>query len=129
MHGYIPDLVITTEEILLAASDADVPRLMSDEIEMAVEVTSKNGAENDRPPRTSGSRKADKWSGCARTEIPYYLLVDRSPKPARTTLYSIPDQGTGAYLHEESWEFGEKIRLPDPFGIEIDTAHWPPWKD
>ncbi|OLT18239.1 hypothetical protein BJF79_17410 [Actinomadura sp. CNU-125] len=132
-QAFIPDLVITTGEILQAASDADLPRLVSDEIEMAVEVTSKNGKGDDLPPKRSERRKQgkkpNKWTGYARTEIPYYLLVDRSPKVARTTLYSIPDQGTGAYLHQESWEFGETIHLPDPFGVEIDTAHWKPWKD
>ncbi|MGP4026962.1 Uma2 family endonuclease [Actinomadura sp. 3N407] len=129
VHGYIPDLLIATEEILLAASDADVPRLMSDEIEMAVEVTSPKGAEFDRPPQPTPRRKKNKWSGYARSEVPYYLLVDRSPKMAKTTLYSIPDQGTGAYLHQESWDFGETIHLPEPFNIEVDTTHWKPWKD
>ncbi|QFG25096.1 Uma2 family endonuclease [Actinomadura sp. WMMB 499] len=130
---FIPDLVITTEEILHAVSDADLPRLMSDEIEMAVEVTSRNGKGDDLPPPRTDHRKQEKkpnkWTGYARTEIPYYLVVDRSPKMARTTLYSIPDQATAAYLHEESWEFGETIHLPDPFGIDIDTTHWKPWRD
>lgn len=131
--GLIPDLVVSTEEILQAASEAELPRLISDEIEMAVEVTSKNGRAEDRPPRSAESRKnkkkRNKWKGYARAEIPYYLLVDRSPKTAGTTLYSIPDPGTGAYLHQESWEFGETVHLPDPFGVDIDTTHWTPWRD
>jgi hypothetical protein len=54
------------------------------------------------------------------------LLVDRDPKCARATLYSIPDQGTKAYLHEATWEFGAPIRLPEPFGIEFTTDVWEP---
>jgi hypothetical protein len=56
-------------------------------------------------------------------------LVDRDPKVAQSTLYSIPSQSAAAYLHEESWGFGETIRLPDPFGVEIATTDWRPWSD
>ncbi|MCP9954116.1 Uma2 family endonuclease [Actinomadura madurae] len=127
-HGYIPDLVIAAEDLLDAAGDAELSRLMSDEIEMAIEVTSPKGAELDRPPHSAPRRKKNKWSGYARAGVPYYLLVDRSPKAARTTLFSIPDQSVGAYLHQESRDFGEPIHLPEPFGIEIDTGRWRPWK-
>ncbi|NVI92139.1 Uma2 family endonuclease [Actinomadura sp. BRA 177] len=125
----IPDLLVLETDVLNAAGDAEAPGLMPDEIEMAVEATSPSNFEQDRPP-TGGRRLANpnKWSGYAEVEIPYYLLVDRSPKEAKTTLYSIPDQSTGAYLHRESWEFGETIQLPEPFNIEIETCRWRPWK-
>jgi hypothetical protein len=80
-------------------------------------------------PDSSKVEVITKWSGYAKAEIPYYLLVDRSPKAGRTILYSIPDEGTGAYLHEESWAFGQAIRLPEPFGIEIATDQWQTWSD
>jgi hypothetical protein len=38
-----------------------------------------------------------------------------------------PDQGTGTYLHEETWKFGETIVLPEPFGFKIATGEWEPW--
>ncbi|MBO2459779.1 hypothetical protein [Actinomadura violacea] len=27
-----------------------------------------------------------------------------------------------------SWEFGETVKLPDPFGLEITTDEWEPWQ-
>jgi hypothetical protein len=42
-------------------------------------------------------------------------------------LYSLPDQSAGTYDHLRSWEFGEPIRLPEPFDIEIPTDDWDPW--
>ncbi|MFC6934437.1 Uma2 family endonuclease [Actinomadura yumaensis] len=89
--GYIPDLIVLAAEALDRAREADLPKLAPDEIELVVEVTSKRGAENDLPP--ADRRTRTKWNWYAHAEIPYYLLVDRSPKAGRTTLYSIPDQG------------------------------------
>ncbi|TDD39255.1 Uma2 family endonuclease [Actinomadura sp. KC06] len=125
----VPDLIVLAADALDAAADADTFGLSPDEIEMVVEVTSPSNSEQDRPPR-SGRRLAqpNKWSRYAHVEIPYYLLVDRSPKEAKTTLYCIPDPSTGAYLHQESWAFGETIHLPEPFNIEIETSRWGPWK-
>jgi hypothetical protein len=100
--------------------------LVPDQIELVVEVTSPSNADNDRRPQRERA-KTTKWSGYARAEIPYYLLIDRDPRVARITLYSIPDQGTGAYLHQEVWEFGHQVRLPEPFGIEIATEAWSRW--
>jgi hypothetical protein len=59
----------------------------------------------------------------ARGELDGYLDLPHE----RTSLYSIPDQGAGAYLHQETWEFGQTIRLPEPFGIELATGAWEPW--
>jgi Uma2 family endonuclease len=125
----IPDLLILAADVLDAAGDADSFGLAPDEIEMVVEVTSPSNSEQDRPP-VGGRRLAsvNKWSSYAGFEIPYYLLVDRSPKEARTTLHCIPDRSAGAYLHQESWDFGATIRLPEPFNFEIDTRRWKPWK-
>lgn len=124
--GYIPDLVVLAAEALDRAREADLAKLAPDEIELVVEVTSRRGAENDLPP--ADRRTRTKWNWYAHAEIPYYLLVDRSPKAGRTTLYSIPDQGAAAYLHQESWDFGETVRLPEPFGLDIATGLWKPWK-
>ncbi|RAY15897.1 hypothetical protein DPM19_09075 [Actinomadura craniellae] len=126
--GYIPDLVVMDGAAFAAARAAGVRHLVPDQVELVVEVTSPSNAADDRRS-LQDRRKATKWSGYARSEVPYYLLADRDPKVARTTLFSIPDQGAGAYLHEESWEFGELVRLPDPFGIEIDTTRWRTWDE
>jgi Uma2 family endonuclease len=124
--GYVPDIMLLDEEIFAAARKARVSYLVPDQIELVIEVTSPSNAGDDRelgPRRT----RITKWNGYARAEIPYYLLVDRDPKIARATLFSIPDQNAGAYLHQESWKFGETVRLPDPFGLEIPTGEWQPW--
>lgn len=128
-QGYVPDLLVLQRDALDAAYDADARGLVPDEIEMTIEVTSRGNSAQDRPP-TDRRRMAGrtKWSGYASVEIPYYLLIDRSPKAAKTTLYSIPDHSAGAYLHQESWEFGETVQLPEPFNIEVETTRWKPWK-
>jgi Uma2 family endonuclease len=125
--GYIPDLVVLDQEIFDAACSAKIKILVPDQVELVVEVTSPSNAVNDRRP--TRAHPNNKGNGYAAAEIPYHLLVDRCPKRARNTLYSIPDQGTAAYLHSDTWEFGETIRLPDPFDIEIDTSRWSPWDD
>jgi hypothetical protein len=129
---FIPDFVVLPKDVADAAVDADAFGLMPDEVELAVEVTSPGGAGMDRPPsvhhRRSRKPPRNKWIGYATVEIPYYLIVDRSPKVAKTTLYSIPDRGIGAFLHQESWEFGETIHLPEPFDVEIETTDWKPWQ-
>ncbi|KAB2343348.1 Uma2 family endonuclease [Actinomadura rudentiformis] len=128
-EGYIPDLVVLDAATYLDAREEDLSMFAPDELELVVEVTSKKGADNDRPPEFGPSgRPLTKWSYYAKAEVPYYLLADRSPKAARTTLYTIPDQGSAAYLHEESWAFGETIHLPEPFDLRIDTSRWKPWK-
>jgi hypothetical protein len=128
LGSYIPDLLVLPQEFYRAARKAASFGMMPDEIEMTVEVTSPSNSAQDRPPtdRRRSARKS-KWSGYAKVEIPYYLLVDRSPKAAKTILYSIPDQSTRAYLHQESWDFGEDIQLPEPFNLQIDTSLWEPW--
>ncbi|NDU72584.1 hypothetical protein GWI34_08080 [Actinomadura sp. DSM 109109] len=90
-------------------------------------MTSPSTAPEDRRP---GRRRfvPTKWNGYARVGIPFYLLVDRDPKEARTTLSSSPDTASGEYRESVSWEFGEAIKLPDPFGIEITTDEWEPWQ-
>jgi hypothetical protein len=45
----------------------------------------------------------------------------------RSTLYTDPDVETGRYQTLTIWKFGETIRLPEPFGVEIPTDEWDPW--
>jgi Uma2 family endonuclease len=124
--GYVPDILLLDTEVYAAARKAKVRYLVPDQIELVIEVISPSSADHDRAP-THKRAKSTKWNGYARAEIPYYLLVDRDPKVARTTLFSIPDQSTGAYLHHESWAFGETVRLPEPFGLGVPTDGWQPW--
>ncbi|HEX2315980.1 MAG TPA: Uma2 family endonuclease [Thermomonospora sp.] len=123
-EGYVPDLMVMRSEVLKALDENDDRHAHPDHVEMVVEVTSASNARNDREP--TDRRTGTKWTGYARVEIPYYLLVDRDPKAPLITLYSIPDQATGAYLHRDTWAFGETVVL-EHFGVEIDTSDWKPW--
>lgn len=125
--GYIPDLIVLDEQIAReAARGGTGRRLVSDQVELAVEVTSPSNAKVDRcPARREGDR--GKWRGYARCGVPYYLLIDRDPKVAAITLYSIPDEAAGAYLQEESWKFGDTIELSEHFGVAIPTDEWMTW--
>ncbi|QXJ24652.1 Uma2 family endonuclease [Actinomadura graeca] len=130
-EGFSPDLVVLDRDVYLAARRSRVKTLVPDQVELVVAVTSSSTAENDRRPAKSTRKQPEssKWNRYAVAEIPYYLLVDRSPKIMKSTLYSIPDRGSAAYLHEESWPFGDTDRLPDPFDLDIDTSEWTPWQD
>ncbi len=125
-EGFIPDLMVLDQEVYLAARRSRVRTLVPDQVELVVEVTSSSNAGNDRRP-TEKRRTDNKWNGYAAAEIPYYLLIDRSPKVMQSILYSIPDQGSAAYLHEESWDFGQTVKLPEPFDMDIDTTEWKSW--
>lgn len=125
--GCVPDLIVAESEILNAAWEAGAPYLTPDQVEMTVEVTSKSNAAADRQP--TSLRPNTKWQLYARLGIPCYLLVDRDPRAAQVTLYSAPDRAAGAYLQHRVWNFGETVKLPEPFGIEIPTELWRPWKD
>ncbi|GAA0328336.1 Uma2 family endonuclease [Actinoallomurus spadix] len=126
--GYIPDLIVLDVDVQDEARKSDARHLLPGQVSLVVEVTSRSNAACDRRP---GPRRgaATKWSGYAQTGIPNYILVDRDPRAAQTLFFSHPDRSSGTYRHLLSWEFGETIRLPDPFGFEIKTDKWEPWDD
>ncbi|MCP2340086.1 Uma2 family endonuclease [Actinomadura rupiterrae] len=125
-RGCVPDLMILSADVLKAVHESRTKRFSADEIELVVEITSPGNAEADRRP-LEPQHVPSKWNSYAASGIPYYLLVDADPKVARTTLYSIPDEGAAAYLHDESWAFGQTVHLPDPFDLQIDTTSWFTW--
>ncbi|WP_157964079.1 Uma2 family endonuclease [Actinocorallia populi] len=123
-YGAIPDLVVGEAPEAELSLQPEVSCLVSDEVELVMEVTSPSNACHDRPPRDG---RATKWNGYARAEVPYYLLVDRDPKVAQVVLYTIPDAAAGAYLDKQVWSFGEDVVLPDPFRLRIPTHKWALW--
>ncbi|WP_344830850.1 Uma2 family endonuclease [Actinocorallia longicatena] len=123
-EGYIPDLIVAEQELLDGEGQTGNLCLVTDQVEMAVEVTSRSTGGNDRPPSDG---RATKWTGFARTEIPYYLLVDCDPKVAKVFLYSIPDGKAGVYLDKQEWKFGEDVVLPEPFDLVLSTERWTTW--
>ncbi|MQY18132.1 Uma2 family endonuclease [Nocardia macrotermitis] len=124
--GYIPDLCVMDRDIARRARLDDVHKLLPHQVALAVEVTSPSTAAEDRQP---GSRRVrpSKWNGYARVGIEYYLIVDRDPKVAVTTLFTAPDRESGRYRESVNWKFGERIDLPEPFGVSIRTDEWTPW--
>ncbi|MBU3060698.1 Uma2 family endonuclease [Nocardia sp. NEAU-G5] len=125
--GYIPDLCIMDREIARQARVDNVHKLLPHQLAFAVEVTSPSTATEDRCPGPRRVRPS-KWNGYARVGIGYYLIVDRDPKVAVSTLYAEPDRESGSYQESVSWKFGETIELPEPFGISIRTDEWTPWE-
>jgi Uma2 family endonuclease len=78
---------------------------------LVAEVTSKGNAIRDRftKPRT-----------CALSEVPLYLLVDPVEEPMSVTLFSEP--GEDGYGTLDRVTVGEKLWLPEPFAMALDTA-------
>jgi Uma2 family endonuclease len=107
---YIPDLAVlpvaSAEGRMYAAAEAAL---------LVVEITS---------PRNGNHDRITKVHGYAQAGVPLYLLLDpwHSNKPT-ATLYGEPDGGT--YRMLQAVEYGEKLTLPEPFGLDIDTGTFP----
>ncbi|MFJ5926869.1 Uma2 family endonuclease [Kitasatospora sp. NPDC092948] len=105
-----PDLTYLPGEALETA-DNQVPAELA---AIAVELVSPSNPENG-------------WVGKVRDyplmEIPLYLLVDAGQKTV--TLFSRPD-GT-KYHRREDIEFGETLRIPEPFDFELTTGDLLPY--
>lgn len=108
---YIPDLVILPRDSL-TGTGSPVP---AGEALLVVEITSKANANHDRIKKAHGYAKAG-------AEL--FLLLDpwHSGRPT-ATLYGDPERGTYRVL--ESVEYGGKLALPEPFGLEVDTGMFP----
>lgn len=79
---------------------------------MVVEVTSYD-SDTDRRDRH------EKPAAYGQSGIPLYLLIDRDS--CTVTVHSSPDRKVGGYRDIHTAKFGEKVLLPDPIGIELDT--------
>ncbi|MGW3646798.1 Uma2 family endonuclease [Streptomyces sp. NPDC000878] len=79
---------------------------------MVVEVTSYD-SDTDRRDRH------EKPAAYGQSGIPLYLLIDRDS--CTVTVHSSPDRQVGGYRDIRTAKFGEKVALPDPIGIELDT--------
>lgn len=76
-----------------------------------MEITSKGNADQDR--------KNKLW-GYAHAEVPLYLLVDRFAEEGPSVgLFSKP--ANGVYQETHRVPFGEKITLPAPFEMVLNT--------
>ena len=98
-----PDLIVLPPN----APQYDDGEYFAHGILMAVEVVSPSSANDDR---------VTKKRIYALGEVPLYLLVDVDT----VTLFSDPDGGS--YRSQTTVTIGEKLTLPEPFGIELDTG-------
>jgi Uma2 family endonuclease len=107
----VPDMVVVPDEVL---DEHDDWRLPPDDVQLVAEITS------------DSTRKRDltiKLESYAKANIPIYLVIDQFDGEGTVTVYHQPD-GTGRYLQHQTVPFGEPIRLPKPFDIELDTMEF-----
>lgn len=107
---YIPDLVVVPRAV--ATGPGNVP---AEEALLVVEITSQHNANHDR---------IGKVHGYATAGVALFLLLDpwHSGRPT-ATLYGEPEDGT--YRQLATVEYGDKLTLPDPFGLDLDTGILP----
>ncbi|MBP2064516.1 Uma2 family endonuclease [Streptomyces iranensis] len=106
---FIPDLLICESEALKSMEEWQV---QADDVLLVAEITS---------PSTRARDLQAKVKGYAHSNVPIYLLIDPHDGDGSTTVYSHPD-GKGLYRDEHRAMFGEKLTLPEPLGLELDTA-------
>jgi Uma2 family endonuclease len=112
MQEYRPDIYIAPAE---AWRVSETPGADPGQVELVVEVVSPGKRDRERD-------RVAKYRAYAHVGIPFYLLVDRYEGGGFVTLYSNPSDGQ--YLDAHKVPFGEKLRLPAPFEVEIDTARF-----
>ncbi|MYX16088.1 Uma2 family endonuclease [Streptomyces sp. SID8374] len=108
---YVPDLVVLPRTAV-SGPGYDVPAA---EARLVVEITSRANANHDRVSKVNGYAKAG---------VELFLLLDpwHSGRPT-ATLYGEPEGGTYRVL--ETVEYGGRISLPEPFGLDLDTGVFP----
>jgi Uma2 family endonuclease len=79
---------------------------------MVLEVTSYD-SDTDRRDRQ------EKPAAYGEAGIPVYLLIDRDA--CTVTVHSNPDGNVGGYRDTHTVKFGEKVTIPAPVDIELDT--------
>ncbi|ORT58316.1 Uma2 family endonuclease [Streptomyces sp. CB03238] len=106
-NWYVPDRAVVPEDMADAAG-----ALLPDQTLLIVEVTSESNGDTDR---TVKRRRYAEY------RAPLYLLVDRRERTC--TLYAEP--GPLGYTKVNGpHPFGTPVRLPEPFGIELDTTEF-----
>ncbi|PJE94798.1 hypothetical protein CUT44_26985 [Streptomyces carminius] len=106
---YVPDLLVCESAVL--HSDREW-QIAPEDVLLVGEITSMATVLRDRK---------NKLRGYGRSRVPLYLLVDPLDGEGSATVFAEPD-GAGRYRVEHRVLFGEKLALPEPFGLEIDTS-------
>ncbi|MEV7025142.1 Uma2 family endonuclease [Kitasatospora sp. NPDC093558] len=103
-NRYVPDLAVVPRELARTEGALPAGRTL-----LVVEVVSPSNADKDR---TVKRRRYAQFGA------PVYLLVERGERT--WTLFSCPGE-LGYTLVEGPHPFGARLRLPDPFDVELDT--------
>ncbi|MFC7897171.1 Uma2 family endonuclease [Streptomyces sp. NPDC057381] len=103
-----PDAILTAEAHFAGHGEWADP----DGALMVVEVTSYD-SDTDRRDRH------EKPTAYGEAGIPVYLLIDRDF--CTVTVYSSPDRKVSGYRDVRVSQFGDRVTLPEPVGIELDT--------
>jgi Uma2 family endonuclease len=102
----IPDLMIAPNDAPAFGDD----ELLAHGVLLVAEVVS--------PSRQRRDRVA-KLRAYAQGRVALYLLIDELADPATLTLFSDPDEDAYRTCHPAT--AGQALRLPEPFGISLDT--------
>jgi Uma2 family endonuclease len=103
----IPDLMVAPEDAPQFADN----ELLAGGVLLAVEVVSPWSQRRDRETKARAY---------AQGGVPLYLLIDHLAVPPAVTVHSQP--GQDSYARAQRATAGQPLRLPEPFGIELDTA-------
>jgi len=103
----IPDLMVAPDDAPQFGND----ELLAPGVLLVTEVVSWWSRRRDREV---------KLRAYAQGEVPLYLMIDRFADPAAVTLFSEP--GQDGYAQRRAARAGEPLRLPEPFGVDLDTA-------
>ncbi|MEV6163791.1 Uma2 family endonuclease [Streptomyces sp. NPDC052052] len=108
---YVPDLVVVPRAEVTGPGN----RVPAKEARLVVEITLRANANHDRIGKAHGYAKAG---------VELFLLLDpwQSGRPT-ATLYGEPEAGTYRVL--DAVEYGEKLTLPEPFALVLDTGVFP----
>lgn len=109
---FIPDVVVVRTADVLDGPDSDL--VPADLALLVVEITSKANANRDRTTK--------RW-GYAHARVPIYLLIDRFDEdgPAVSVL---TDPVDGNYREQLRVPFGMPVKVPEPFGFDLDTTRF-----
>ncbi|ODA71539.1 Uma2 family endonuclease [Streptomyces sp. AVP053U2] len=109
---YNPDLAVAPRQVLRAEPGHHIPAAAAEPV---VEITSKSNAANDR---------IKKAAGYAQAGVPLCLLIDGwAPGGPTITLYGEPHRNVCRVL--DAGRSGDRIQLPEPFGLALDTGEFP----
>jgi Uma2 family endonuclease len=102
----IPDLMIAPQDAPGFGND----ELLGHGVLLVAEVVSPSSQRRDR---------VAKLRAYAQGRVPLYLLIDDVADPATLTLFSDPAESS--YRNCSPAKAGQPLRLPEPFGIALDT--------